>query len=93
MGAEEGQIYTIHKSMGISGVLTVENFDFYTERLYSDEQANPAPCTAKAIIYNVFMIASLVCRAFKAVVHNELFPREVVFGISNIHKYSFQIRD
>jgi molybdopterin/thiamine biosynthesis adenylyltransferase len=90
MGAEEGQVYTIRK-----GCVHVQPDDvtFYEDRLYSDEQANHAPCTARAIIYNVFMIASLVCRAYKAVIHNEPFPREVVFGMSNIYKYSFQIRD
>jgi len=90
MGAEEGQIYTIRKdNIGI----TYADGKFYEDRLYSDAEANQLPCTAKAIIYNVFMIASLVCRAYKAVVEGEKFPREIVFGMSQIHNYSFQIRD
>lgn len=92
MGAEEGQVYTIVKR-GWAGGPNTQDASFYQERLYSDEQANPAPCTAKAIIYNVFMIASLVCRAFKAVIHEEPFPREVIMGMSQIHRYSFQIRN
>lgn len=86
MGAEEGQVYTITDK-------SEENQVFYLDRLYTDDQAKPAPCTAKAIIYNVFMIAALVGRAFKAAIHREAFPREVVMGMKQIHKYSFQIRD
>lgn len=90
MGAEEGQIYTIKKDhIGVS----YADGKFYEDRLYSDAEAKEMPCTAKAIIYNVFMIASLVCRAYKAVVEGEKFPRELVFGIKQIHKYSFQVRD
>lgn len=92
MGAEEGQVYTIVKR-GWAGGPNTEDANFYQERLYTDEQANQASCTAKAIIYNVFMISALVCRAVKAVIHEELFPREVVFGMKEIHKYSFQIRE
>ena len=85
MGAEEGQVYTITEKSQF-------NIQFYQERLYPDSEAKEAPCTAKAIIYNVFMIASLICRAYKAIIQEEVFPREVVFGLAQIHKYSFQIR-
>ena len=99
MGAEEGQIYTFRKvtksdtALVLIPYISEEDKAFYWERLYSDIEAVPLPCTGKAVIYNVFMIASLVCRAFKATIHNEPFPREVVFGMKQIHKYSFQIRD
>lgn len=85
MGAEEGQVYTITSK-------SEENIKFYRERLYTDAETKPLPCTAKAIIYNVFMIASLVCRAYKAAVQGEPIPREMIFGLAQIHKYSFQIR-
>lgn len=96
MGAEEGQTYTIQKiNTSEKNYPHVTDGDrrFYEERLYTDEQAKPLPCTAKAIIYNVFMIASLVCRAYKAVIEEKPFPREVVMGMAEIHKYSFQVRE
>lgn len=104
MGSEEGQIYTISKEFYHAPeclkpiakdrwVVSSSDQRFYQDRLYSDATASQAKCTEKAIIYNVFMIASLVCRAFKAAVHKETFPREVIFGMKQIHKYSFQIRD
>jgi len=96
MGAEEGQVYTIKKintSERNYPHVKEEDKSFYHERLYPDTEAKQAPCTAKAIIYNVFMVAALVCRAYKAVIEGQAFPREAVFGMAQIHKYSFQIRD
>lgn len=92
MGSEEGQVYSFTKT-GWAGGVNIEDNDFYQERLYSDEQASQAPCTERAIIYNVFMVAALICRIFKARIHREVFPRELVFGMRQIHKYSFQIRE
>lgn len=99
MGAEEGQIYTIRKmqikqsdSLLLSYNVTLEDMGFYEDRLYGDEVAKEAPCTARAIIYNVLMISSLACRAYKAIIEGSIFPRELVFGMSQIHKYSFQVR-
>ena len=90
MGAEEGQIYIIKKDqIGVS----YADGKFYEDRLYSDAEAKQAPCTAKAIVYNVFMVASLVCRAYKAAINSEPFPREIVFGMAQLHKYSLQVRE
>lgn len=97
MGAEEGQIYTMRKVLtpGSPTLLHMEESDrtFYQERLYSDKEAIPLPCTGKAVIYNVFMMGALLCRAFKACVMGEPFPREVIFGMAQIHKYSFMVRE
>jgi hypothetical protein len=101
MGAEEGQVYTINKkpkwhphfNPTTELVVSKEDVIFYMERLYTDLEAKEAPCTAKAIIYNVFMIAALVCRSFTSIIREETeYPREVVFGMAQIHKYSFQVR-
>lgn len=101
MGAEEGQIYIICKVSLISesGELNpnklevaIPDIEFYEERLYDDKDTIQLPCTGKAIIYNVFMVGSLIGRAFKAVAEQEQFPRELIFGMKQLHKYSFQVR-
>ncbi len=91
MGAEEGQVYTIIKKEILG--LTPSDQDFYIQRLYPDSEAIQAPCTAKAIIYNVFMIGGLVARSFKAYVHQEKYPREVVMSWRYMDKRSFMIKE
>jgi sulfur carrier protein ThiS adenylyltransferase len=88
MGAEEGQVYTIRKkNMIIEG----KDITFYEERLYTDAEAVQAPCTGKAIIYNVFMIGALISRSFKAYTDNMAFPRCVVMSWKFMDKRSFML--
>lgn len=91
MGAELGMVYCIRKREG-SGQVDKDEFEFYEEMLYSDDKVKPLPCTAKAIIYNVLMLASLICRAYKAVIMGEEFPREIVFNMTTITKLSLMVR-
>jgi hypothetical protein len=97
MGAELGMVYTIRKKRNDADpeapvIVFKSDFDFYEEMLYGDEKVKPLPCTAKAIIYNVLMLASLICRAYKAVVQGEEFPREMIFNMTRIDKTSFMVR-
>ena len=85
MGAEVGQVYTIQTK-------SKANIKFYEEQLYSDDEVKPLPCTAKSIIYNVLMISSLICRAVKAVIHEEKFPRELTMNMHRIDALSFMVR-
>ena len=82
MGAEVGQVYTIQK----------KDRKFYEERLYPDSKVKVQPCSARSIMYNVLMVSSLVCRAFKAVVHEEKFPRELTFNMKRIDELSWLVR-
>jgi hypothetical protein len=86
MGGQLGRMYFIYKK-------TPENYKFYESTLYSDDKVKPLPCTARSIIYNVLMIASLVGRGVKALINKEKFPRELVFDIGNIYQYSFMIKE
>lgn len=82
MGGQLGIVYAIAKTvkdMDDIPYLSVEDCKFYEETLHSDEEAAELPCTARSIIYNVLMVASLVSRAFKAFVSEEKgYPREVI---------------
>jgi sulfur carrier protein ThiS adenylyltransferase len=95
MGAQLGIIYVIKKvkTKGSKKYkVRPEDIKFYEDVLHPNEKIKPLPCTAKAIIYNVFMISSLICRAFKGIVEEEDFPREVIFNMTNINEQSYMFR-
>jgi hypothetical protein len=53
MGAEFARIYSIHPT-------NLEEIDFYEENLYSAEDAERLPCSARAIIYCPTIIGGLI---------------------------------
>ncbi len=77
MGAEVARIHTI-KPCDPSQV------KWYEATLYSDEQASGLPCTAQAIIYNVFCIAGLVANQIKKIARAEPLAREVIFDLKTL---------
>ena len=91
MGAKLGMVYTISKKLGKGRwVISPKDFKFYESHLYSDDKVKPAPCTAKAIIYNTFMIASLICRAYESILKSEKhFPREMIFNMTFMDERSW----
>lgn len=81
MGGEIGFVFCIDKQ-------NQEQMKYYQERLYPDEKATPIPCTERSIIYNVLMISSLICRAFKAVINEEKeYPFEFIFDMRTMETY------
>lgn len=84
MGAELGVVYTITKS--------AKDKEFYEETLYDDNKVKPLPCTARTIIYNVLMISSLICRAFKSIIQKEQHPREIIFNMTSMDGRSYMHR-
>jgi hypothetical protein len=86
MGAQLGVVYTIRDK-------SKENIKFYEKTLYKDEDVAPLRCSERAIIDNVLMLSSLICRSYRSVISKEEYPREIVFNMQNINKASFMIRD
>lgn len=88
MGGELGIVYAISKlplNADWSGLYIQESdVKFYEETLHSDEEAEPLPCTSRAVIYCVLMIAALVSRAFKGLVTGEGFQRETVMDLKHM---------
>jgi len=94
MGGEFGMVYTIQKDPPIKEFgLSNEDIKFYEERLYPDSKVQPLPCTARTIIYNVLVIAAMIARALKSIVNDEKFPREMVFNVRDINRFSFMVRE
>ncbi len=72
MGAEVSRIYTILPQ-------DPDHVRFYEKTLYSDDEAWQLPCTAQAIVYTGFGIASLVAGQVKRVAMGETCKREIIF--------------
>jgi len=86
MGAEMCKIYTIRDK-------TKKTQAFYSKTLHSDDKSYKLPCTARTIIYNVLMVSSLITRAYKAIINDEKFPKELIFNMTRIDKLSLMLRD
>ena len=72
MGAEVSRIYTVLPQ-------DPDHVRFYEMTLYSDDEAWQVPCTAQAIVYTGFGIASLVAGQVKRVAMGEVCKREMIF--------------
>ncbi len=72
MGAEVSRIYTVRP-------VDPDHIRYYERTLYSDDEALQLPCTAQAIVYNGFGIASLVAGQVKRVAMGEPWQREIIF--------------
>ncbi len=72
MGAEVSRIYTVRP-------VDPDHIRYYERTLYSDDEALQLPCTAQAIVYNGFGIASLVAGQVKRVAMGEAWQREIIF--------------
>lgn len=77
MGAEICRIYTINPT-------SPDQVKFYEGTLYDDEEASEERCTAKAIIYNTFMISSLISNQVKKFLKGEEIMREIMFDMKNL---------
>ena len=70
----------------VSRILTIKpcdpaDIEFYESTLYKDEEAQDLPCTARAIIYNVFTIASFITSKIKKVVRGEEYYRDLIIDL------------
>lgn len=77
MGAEVAMVYTIRPC-------DPDDIKFYEKQLYTDEEAVTLPCSARDIIYNVFMISALISSQVKKFIKAQPYKREIVFDIRNL---------
>lgn len=76
MGAEFARIYTIHPT-------NIDEGDFYTGNLYSNEEAERLPCSARSIIYCPTVVAGFVALSIKQYAINRPSPREILIDLPN----------
>lgn len=87
MGAEVGMVYTINPKDEVQSKWYEDNM------LYSDLDALEIPCTARAIIYNTFMIAALISSQVKKYIRGERqLSKEIVMDIDNLVLFHSEVR-
>ena len=74
MGAEFARIYTIHP-------MDIGEIEFYEQNLYSNDEAERLPCSARSIIYCPTVIAGIVALIVKQYAMNRQLPHELLFDL------------
>lgn len=82
LGAEVCRLYTIRPA-------DPDDIRCYEQSLYDDSQAVPLSCTAGAIIYTGFAMASLVADQVKKFATGELVAREILFDLKTFTLAAF----
>jgi len=77
MGAEVARIHSINPC-------DPDHIKWYEETLYDDKDAVEEPCTARAIIYNGFMIAAFIAGQVKKFAKHEDLPKEIIFDMKTL---------
>lgn len=77
MGAEVARIYAVNPC-------DVDDVRKYEETLYDDDKASELPCTAKAIIYNVFVIAGMLTSYAKRYAVGKKCPFEMIYDLETL---------
>lgn len=77
MGGEVMRIYSISPSLP-------QEKKFYEASLYEDKEVNGEKCTAKTIIYNVLLIASLITSQIKKYLTQEDIMNELIFDFKTL---------
>ena len=77
MGAEFARIYAIYPT-------NIRDADFYEQNLYSNEDAEHLPCSARSIIYCPTVIAGYIALLVKQHAVGQPLPREVLIDLPNL---------
>lgn len=77
MGAEVARIYAVNPT-------DPGDIRFYEKSLYTDEEAESLPCTAAAISYSGFAIASLIGNLVKRLATGEDLPCEILLDLKTL---------
>lgn len=77
MGAEFSRIYAIHS-------LDVNDLEFYEQNLYSSQEAEHLPCSARSIIYCPIVVSGYITLLLKKHAVNHPVPREVLIDLPNL---------
>jgi len=76
MGAEFARIYTIHPT-------NIEESDFYQQNLYSSNEAERLPCSARSIIYCPIVVAGYIALLIKKHATKQPLPWETLLDLPN----------
>ncbi|MFQ5847780.1 MAG: ThiF family adenylyltransferase [Candidatus Methylomirabilales bacterium] len=77
MGVEMARVYAVNPT-------NPDDIRWYEKSLYTDEEAEILPCTAAAISYNGFAVASLIGNLIKRLATGEDLPREILLDLKTL---------
>jgi hypothetical protein len=77
MGGQISRIHTVRPC-------DPDEITHYEQTLYTDEDAVEEACTARAIIYNVYNIASIIADLVKRVAKNDPISKDLYFDFVNL---------
>lgn len=77
MGAEVCRLYAI-------APCDPDQIRFYESTLYADDEADPEPCTRRAVVYNTLAIGALVAVQVKKFARKEPLWLEIVFDLQTL---------
>ena len=77
MGAEFARIYSVHPT-------NLDDIEFYEQNLYSSQDAERLPCSARAIIYCPTVIGGLIALQVKAHATGSAPVREILFDLPTL---------
>jgi hypothetical protein len=77
MGAEVGRLLAVQPA-------DPDDVAWYASTLFDDDAAVDEACTARAIVYNVFGLASLIGSHVKRHAAGDSVPREVIFDLATL---------
>jgi len=77
MGAEVGRIYCVRPC-------NIDSITLYEENLYTSDEAEQLPCSARAIIYCPVIMAGIVASQVKAFALDEPVFGEIVFDLKRL---------
>lgn len=80
-GAEVFRLFTVVPSLELS-------CKFYEPNLFSDEEADEAPCTARSIIYSVLLVSSYICNQVKRYLMNQEYKSDIFIDMANDYSFS-----
>jgi len=82
MGGEVCRIFSINP-------VDLDDIDYYEKSISPGIKPKETPCTERAIIYNTFMIASLISNQVKKFIMGEKLKKEIVFDMKTLSMISF----
>jgi molybdopterin/thiamine biosynthesis adenylyltransferase len=76
MGGNQAEVYTINNA-------DTAQRKMYSETLWSDEEASEAPCTEKAVMYNVLWISSIIANSVRQLLSGVAFKPINIMDLQN----------
>ena len=76
MGGELMRIYTVQNN--------ASSKRFYETTLHSSAEADEVPCTARAVLYNIFIISGLIGMQLAKFIKKKELNKELIFDLTNV---------